>query len=284
MTRGTGLQPQAPYADLHVHTRASDGTLSPAALIEVAAEVGVGCVAVTDHDTTAGVGEAMSAGARLSVRVLAGCEMTCYRGSAEVHILAYFPGEIPPRFAFLLEALSRERLDRAREMVARLNASGTPLSWGDVLAECRDSTSPGRVHVARALARKGLAGSVAQAWSRFLEEGRPGYVPKRQMTPEEVLGAILDAGGAAALAHPGMGSHDELIAPLAAAGLAAVEAMYPAHGKVNEEHYARLAARYGLVAIGGSDFHGADFHAGVRIGARGCGRDAVEALLARARS
>ena len=274
---------RAPYADLHMHSTASDGALEPEALVETAAGLGIRALALTDHDTVRGVARAQQAGRDRGVEVITGCELTAYVGDVELHLLAYFFSLDPANALLkLLEAFRARRRARALEMGARLRAAGVQVADRDILEAAGTADSIGQPHVAMALVNRGHAPNVDTAIRQYLREGRPGHVAKLQLSPQEVIRAVHDSGGLALLAHPGLEPHDELIAPLFLAGLDGLEAHYPAHAEPIRRFYAALARRHGLVVCGGSDFHGKPFKPDVLIGAAGLTRAELRELRRRA--
>lgn len=187
-------------ADLHTHTTASDGTLSPAELVREAAAVGLQILAVTDHDTTDGIQQAQEEARRCGLELVPGVELSTDTAGAEVHILGYFVDWRDPEFTALLRRMREDRVERAREMVRRLNRLGLPLTFDDVARQADGAV--GRPHVARALVAAGYVSSFEEAFTRYLARGRPAYVERRRFTPEEAVEVVLRAGGVPVLAHP----------------------------------------------------------------------------------
>ena len=256
--------------DLHSHSSASDGESSPAQLVDLAAEAGVKVLALTDHDTIAGVPAAIERGRARGVEVIPGCELTIYEGDCELHLLALFIDSSPgTKFSARLEELQKYRLERALLSASKLRQAGFAISGDDVLEAARGAKSVGRPHVAAALAKRGYAASLQAAFHAFLEPGGVGYVPMPEVAPEEAFAAIHAGGGLAILAHPGALPHDELIAPLFRRGLDGLEVWHPSHSEVNRHFYAGLARRYGKLVSGGSDYHGPIVKPGVNLGDAG---------------
>ena len=242
------------HLDLHVHSTCSDGTLALAAVVAAAGRAGLGMIALADHDTDAGVEPARAAGAQTGVAVLAAIEITCVRDGREVHLLGYGfrPGD--PGIAALTARAAEARRERLAALVERLVALGVRITVADVTTEpeCR---SVGRLHLARALVRGGQAGSISEAFGRFIGDGAPAYVPSRGPDVGDAIGAVAGAGGCPVWAHPAL-EDARWFPALAERGLAGVEALRPAldpHGSVELEQAARAA---GLVVTGGSDWHG----------------------------
>ncbi|MBE0416287.1 MAG: PHP domain-containing protein [Coriobacteriia bacterium] len=243
--------------DLHVHTAASDGTLSPADVVRRAAAQSLVAVAITDHDSVEGVAEALETAAALgaTVSVIPGVELSAVHEGRDVHILGYFVNHTDPDLRTHLADLRTARLNRARTIVEALAAAGYEVSLDEVM-DLSDGGAVGRSHVARALVHRGHAADVSDAFRRLLGRGRPFYVPKDVRTPSEVLRVILDATGIPVLAHPGVTGVDDLIPALVAEGLAGLEAYHSEHGPEERERYSALAAKLGLLATGGTDYHG----------------------------
>ena len=253
--------------DLHSHTTASDGLLSPAALLDAAAAAGVTVLAITDHDTTAGYVEARRLPGGASLELVPGIEISAVHEGRDLHVLGYF---LEPSSGRLSAFLDRQRTDRRRrvvEMTERLQSLGRPIDSRPILEAARCGRSVGRPQIADALVAAGHVRSRDEAFQQFLEHGGPAFVPRRGASPADVIQIIHEAGGLAALAHPGVYKRDQLIAPLAAAGLDAIEARHSDHDAETEAHYRRIAARLGLLVTGGSDFHGNATHRASSLGA-----------------
>lgn len=242
--------------DLHTHSTASDGMVAPARLVALAVARGLRVLALTDHDTVAGIAEASAAAAAAGLRFVPGVELSTHVEAGEVHMLGYY---IDPADATLLAALAhfREaREGRAEAMVARLRAAGAPIRLERVL-ELAGGGSIGRPHVARALVEAGHATSIGDAFERWLVRGRPGYVERFKLAPADAVRLIRRVGGVPVLAHPH--SADDLAAllpDLLDAGLAGLECYYGDYDEARRAEYLALARRYNLVPTGGTDFHG----------------------------
>jgi hypothetical protein len=242
--------------DLHMHTTASDGLLSPAALVQAVREAGLQVFSVTDHDTVDALAEAETHARPLTLRLVPGIELSAVWQRAELHLLGYF---VDPEHAALLAFLrGRREARRARlqVMLARLRGLGMPVDGEEVLARARDG-NVGRPHLARVLVQHGFVASTDEAFDRYLGEGKPAYVPRPDVAVPEAIRVIHEAGGLASLAHPGLYSRDGAIPDLVAAGLDAIEVYHVNHTPALTAHYRRLAERRGLLVTGGSDFHGA---------------------------
>ncbi|MGH2453367.1 MAG: PHP domain-containing protein [bacterium] len=253
--------------DLHAHTTASDGLLSPEQLIDLARAAGVGILAVADHDSTDSVDRAMAAGARVGIEVLPAVELNTDVPGAEVHLLGYLLDHHVAWFQRLLRRLRDGRLHRAERMVEKLRALGAPVAMERVLA-FSGGGAVGRPHVARALVEAGWVSETAEAFTRYIGRNGPAYVERLKVTPGEAVQIIRRAGGIPVLAHPGWLGDDARVESLIEDGLEGIEAYYPDHTPEMVERYLALAKRHGLLVTGGTDFHGADLATGVPLGSQ----------------
>ena len=250
----------APRLDFHTHTTASDGTLSPRALVRKAVEHGVGVLAITDHDSTEGLAEAGDEAARHGITLVPGVEINCEieRANgrrAEVHVLGYFVDVTDVTFQEFLSDRRRERVRRVEAMCERLAALGMPLPASEVFALAGDGAA-GRPHVAQAMVDRGYARSVREAFDRYLGASGPVRAPRFDLPPADAVAVIRRARGVPVLAHPGLIGDDGVIPPLIAAGLLGIESYYAMHSAGQTTTYLGLCRERGLVATGGSDYHG----------------------------
>ncbi len=240
-----------------MHTTASDGRSSPEALIAEVSAAGCRTIAVTDHDTVAGIAAAREAAARAGLSFVAGIEMTAVAEGVDVHVLGHFIDIADTSFAAFLRAQRERRRDRVAAMGDRLRQAGVPVDVSSILAIPADSgRAVGRPAVAQALVAAGHAADIADAFNRFLTEGQPGYLPRIGPEPAEVIDRLRAAGGVSSLAHPGKLRRDHLIAPMIAAGLDAIEVYHPDHTVADVVRYQTMADRHGVMVTGGSDYHG----------------------------
>lgn len=245
-------------ADLHTHSTASDGTGSPADNVRLACEAGLAAVALTDHDTTAGIGEALAEGERLGIRVVPGVELSTMQDRLEIHVLGYFVDWRDLRWQERL-GLQRDARNRRNAMIIeRLNELGTPITMEEVerAAVRAPGGSIGRPHIAAAMVARGYVSTTAEAFERFLGSTGAAYVRIPRPTPLEAVQWIHEAGGAAVIAHPGLYGRDELAEALLLGGADGIEAYHSDHGPDDEARYAAMAERHGVIATGGSDYHG----------------------------
>lgn len=264
-------------ADLHAHTTASDGSLTPEALVAEALRVGLAAVGICDHDSVDAVGPAQAAAAGTALLVVPGVEINTTYESLEVHVLGYYYRQGDPDLAELLARLRDQRQNRVRRMLQRLEQAGCPLRLERVL-ELSGEAAIGRPHVARALVEAGYAASEREAFAHFLVPGKPGYVERYKLSPREAVQVVLAAGGVPVLAHPGLVGRDELIPDLADAGLAGLEVYHTDHTPEQARHYLALAERHNLLVTGGSDFHGPGHGHESRLGQVTVPLDAVARL------
>lgn len=251
----TGAAAPAPCVDLHMHSTASDGSRSPADVVQAAHAAGLVAIALTDHDSVAGLADARRAGAALGVRVVNGVELSAVEGDTETHLLGLHladTGLLERGLADLREM--RER--RAQRIVERLNELGVAIGYDDVLGQA-DGGAVGRPHVARAMIASGWATDSRDAFDRYLGAGRPAYVAKEQLTMRDAIAMVHAAGGLAVLAHPGGSATRERIVALAALGMDGVEVKHPSHSASDTARLRGLVVELDLVASGGSDWHGA---------------------------
>ncbi len=272
--------------DLHMHTTASDGQLAPAALLARVRDARLETISVTDHDTVAAAHEmaALCAGAR--VTFVPGIEITAIHEGRDVHVLGYGFDPDDAALASFLAGQRAIRVDRMRQIGRRLRALDIHVDVDAILAPVLDrpGRSVGRPAVGRALVAGGHVATLDEAFSRYLGEDGLAWVPRDGASPVDVVAVIRRAGGVASLAHPGQTQADELVAPMVAAGMEAIEVYHPDHLPEVERHYAQLAADLGLVATGGSDYHGDPGHGSPGLGSILVPEAAFEALRARLRS
>jgi len=254
------------YIDLHTHTTASDGTLTPEQLVAEAAALALEVIAITDHDTIAGLAEGLSAGPRYRVEVIPGVEINTDVPGGEVHILGYYIDARDAAFQAELMRLREGREGRGRQIVEKLRALGAPITWERVQAIAGDAPVA-RPHVAQALVESGFVASAQEAFDKYIGRDGPAYAERIQMTPAEATAIIARAGGIPVLAHPmpwgaaaAQGSPaldlETLLPELMAAGLRGIEAYYTGYPATVTDQLLALARRFGLIVTGGSDYHG----------------------------
>jgi predicted metal-dependent phosphoesterase TrpH len=246
------------FADLQLHSNASDGSDPPSEVVRRAAALGFAVIALTDHDTMEGVAEAAGAADALGLELIPACELsTLDADDRQIDLLAYGVSTSHAGFHALLARVRGGRLGRAFAMVQRLNELGFPVSW-DRVQEIAGSENVGRPHVARAMVEAGVVRDVKSAFTEaFIADGGRCYVQRVKISPEEAIRSIHAAAGVAVAAHPGRtGLDDGEVASLAAAGLDGLEVHYPRHRPAEVARFERLAAEHELLVTGGSDDHG----------------------------
>jgi hypothetical protein len=247
--------------DLHTHSDCSDGLLSPAGLVMLAARRGVRLLALTDHDTVAGCAAASAACAATGIRFVPGIELSCNWQEREIHIVGLGVDTENPRLRAHCDGVGLKRRERVQAMAQRLARAGLPGS--ELAAEALEAAAPTRTHLARALCRLGICDDVQQAFDRWLKRGRPGYVAAQWPTLAAAVSTIGEAGGHAVLAHPhrypvSHGQLRALTADFSAAGGAGIEVSLAGMAPRDADRAASLARHHGLAGSIGSDFHEPD--------------------------
>jgi 3',5'-nucleoside bisphosphate phosphatase len=253
--------------DLHCHSTASDGEYAPAEVVRRAHAAGLSALALTDHDTTAGLPEALVEGERIGLRVVVGCEFSVKAPWGELHLLSYFlPAQDARLDAFLADTRAARRR-RGEEMVNRLRRLGITIEQDDVVAQAAGG-AVGRPHVARALVARGASTDVSDAFDRYLGRGRPAYVEKPLPTLPRVAQLVHEVGGVTVAAHLGERGSEGQLREFRSHGLDGIEVRHPSHSAADEARLQRLAERLNLGMSGGSDWHGdTEFgHHGVSLG------------------
>jgi predicted metal-dependent phosphoesterase TrpH len=246
--------------DLHVHTTASDGSLTPREVVRRAKALGLKAIAVTDHDTVAGVEEALEEGILCGLEVIPGIEISVDVTKGTCHLLGYFIDYKDKDLLKRLLFIQRAREERNLKMLQKLKALGIDLTLEEVKAQAKDGQIC-RPHFALAMIKKGYVSSVDEAFERFLKKGGPAYVEKFRLSPEEAIRMILLSKGIPVLAHPftlelEKEEFETFLKELKQHGLKGIEAYYPDHTLEQTEFYERLGKKYGLLITGGTDFHG----------------------------
>ncbi len=243
--------------DFHSHTLQSDGTLTPAALLDAMLSRGVSICSITDHDTLAAYD-----GLKIppALRVVPGIEINTTFNGNEVHILGYGLSLDDANLMQMLHNNRSARRVRMAQMVTQLQSAGYDITLEQVVAESNGGQSLGRPHVGKALIRHGHVADIETAFRTLLRRGKPGYVPAHHISPQEAIDAISGSGGVAVLAHPGRLENYELIDTFARRGLRGLEVFYPAHEPAQIQYFRDAANRLNLVMTGGSDFHDIRYH------------------------
>ena len=250
------------YIDLHTHTTASDGTFSPARVVDMAREAGLAAVAITDHDTTEGLPEALERGRGIGMEVVAGIEISARYSPGSMHLLGYDMDHEDSVFAEKVRMLQESRENRNPRIAENLQNLGFSVTMEEV-EKVAGSGLVGRPHFARLMVNKGFVRNLNEAFDLYLAKGKPAYAEKVRMEPFDALKMITEAGGVPILAHPFSLELDEdglssLVADMKDAGLAGIEVYYPEHTPKMTDQYLKLAEGLDLTVTGGTDFHGAN--------------------------
>jgi predicted metal-dependent phosphoesterase TrpH len=249
------------YVDLHLHTTASDGVMSPSEIVRYAKAKGLQAIAITDHDTIEGLEEGLSEGEKIGFEVIPGVEISAEHSPGSMHLLGFFIDNHHPFLNERLEYLQKARTERNPKIVEKLNRLGIKITYEEVL-KASGGGQVGRPHFAQVLLEKKYVKNFQDAFDRFLKKGAPAYVDKFRFTAKEALHFINGAKGVAVLAHPntlnmdGYSELEDLVLQLTEEGLKGIEVYYPEHSALKVAQYKTLAQRYGLLMTGGTDYHG----------------------------
>ncbi len=250
------------FADLHIHTRASDGRLLAEEVVRQAREVGLAAIGIADHDSVDGIEAALGAGKKYEVEVIPSVELSAYLDGFELHILGYLIDWRDEKFRAMLRKFQEVRLNRAKQMVERLRGLGLDISYEDVLAEAGNG-AVGRPHVALALLKRGHVESINGAFERYIRPGGPAYVDKYHLPSAEAIEIIRRIGGVSVLAHPLYGFREEMLPELLKQGLGGIEVYHSKHDIFSTRRFEGLARRHNLLVTGGSDSHGSEVPIGM---------------------
>ena len=247
--------------DLHTHSTYSDGSLSPARLIDKAVEQNLAALSITDHDTVAGTAEAIEYCRRQNIDYFPGVEISTHLKTMSVHLLGYCLDHTSPALLNFLEQIQKSRRERNEKIFSRLNRMGIKLSLADIDDAQKQDSQIGRPHIAQLLVKKKVVNTEKEAFSRFLRKNGAAYVQRKILPTELAISAIREAGGFAVLAHPAsLGVSEKsltlLVAELKEAGLAGVEIYHPMHSDKTIAFLEKLCHKHTLTPTGGSDFHG----------------------------
>jgi hypothetical protein len=262
-----------PGIDLHTHSNRSDGTFEPAEIVRLAVERALDVVALTDHDTTDGLEEALVAGRAVGIEVVPGVEFSAEYENTSVHVLCYWMDVGDEGLQAELARLRDDRFRRGERMVEKLQALGFDISF-DRVREIAGGGNIIRPHVAQAMVEAGMVETEAQAFDEYIADGGPAHVPKHALHPLDAVKLIREAGGICVLAHPGMWGGessvpDGLVEAMAEVGMQGLEVDHPDHSPEARAYYRAVAERLGLVATGGSDCHGTRYDP-IRLGSATC--------------
>lgn len=248
-----------PDYDLHIHTTASDGTLTPEKIIDMAVEIGLKGIAISDHDTVAGLGQARQYLDTTSYPLdfIPAIELNTDAGEDEVHILGYFIDSKNVTLNQRLQEIHNSRYHRAEQMVSRLQKSGVKINFEQVQALAQGELIA-RPHIARVLVNNNYATTIREAFDKYIGRGGPGYVPRYKFLPDEAIELIKNAGGIAVLAHPGLIRDKNKVTKIINSGIEGLEVFYPEHSPEQIDELLELVRHHRLLITGGSDYHGPD--------------------------
>lgn len=275
------------YVDLHTHTTASDGMNAPSKNVQLAMAAGLSAVAITDHDTVAGLEEAIAEGQRIGIAVVPGVEISTVANGRDIHVLGYYMDYNNERFRIRLEQLRNTRNLRNEMMIERLQELGIDITMEEVLANLqhakKEAETVGRPHIADVLVQKGIVSSISEVFDVYLGKGGKAYVNPPRIHPRDAVDWIKEAGGAVVIAHPGLYDDDPLVEDLIQYGIDGIEAYHSDHSEEEESRYLEMADRHRLIITAGSDFHGERhgviFHA--PVGARKVSIEVLQLLQQR---
>ncbi len=248
------------YADLHVHTNYSDGSFSPKEAVDYAKSAGLSAISITDHDTVEGVPPAAEEGKKAGVEIIPGVELSCEVEDAqrsELHMLGYFINVSDPTLIAFLAAFRQSRIERAEKINRKLEDIGIHIDR-ELLGRIAGHGSIGRLHFSKAMVEMGITKTIAEAFQKYLSSGKPAFVPKFKLSPEDAIKLVRDAGGVPVLAHPYYMHYSDrkFLKDLVTAGLAGIEVWHSRHTRTAEKTFKQMANDLHLVATGGSDCHG----------------------------
>lgn len=243
--------------DLHTHTTASDGILSPLELVELACRKKVTHLSITDHDTVSALSEASAIAQANGIEFIPGIEISCHCEGEEIHLLAYYIPYEKPNFLAFLDQFSKDRFLRLEKMIEKLNELNVKISLEDVKPYLKNEISPGRPHLAQALVKLGYVANLREAFQFYLDRGKSAYIPRKVIEASLVISTLLESGAVPVLAHPGLVKNFEVVfAKLVEAKISGIEVYHPSHSKHQKEKFFKLASEKKMVITGGSDFHG----------------------------
>lgn len=251
-----GLSPDEKVVELHAHSSASDGSDAPEKVARRARRAGIRALSLTDHDTLAGLARADAEAEKLGMALVPGVELSCVHEGRVAHVLGHFIRPDAPRLAERMAACAAARVERMKEIIARLARCGLPIDGEDFFAAHAGAPSVTRGQLAGYMLSKGLAGSRAEVFDKYIGESAIAYVALEAPSPFEALDLVHEAGGAATLAHPVSSGCDGLIPALAEAGMAGLEVEHPSQDAEARARYGKMAEECGLLRVGGSDCHG----------------------------
>lgn len=242
-------------ADLHIHTKCSDGVFTPEEIVQKAKATGLKAISITDHDSVLGIDEAKPLAIEYGIELISGVEMSSTYQGYDIHILGYFFNHKNAALKGYLDLCKQLRTERAERMVSKLARMGVKIEIEQIILKAQNG-SVGRPHIAAVLQDGGFVKSFSEAFSKYLGSHRPAYVKSIETPPEEIIRLINEASGLSFLAHPGQNIPDEILRKLINCGLDGIEIVHPAHDPYKVNYYREIANEYFMLFSGGSDYHG----------------------------
>jgi len=265
-------------ADLHIHTHFSDGRFTPAAVVELAKRSGLSIISVTDHDNVDGIDEAIEAGKDLGIEIVPGVELSSEHRGREVHVLGYFMDCGSQDFLDHLKSFRELRKIRAEKIVEKLNTLDIPLQMSEVMEQVKGNASIGRPHVAYAMVEKKMISNYYEAFSKYLGDYKPAYEKKPNISTQEAIKLISNAGGLSFIAHPGKTVRENVLIEIIEFGIDGIEVIHPSHSAEDVRYFQGIASQYFLLESGGSDFHGGRINDDSLLGAYWVNEQKVHAM------
>jgi 3',5'-nucleoside bisphosphate phosphatase len=244
-----------PFADLHIHTRYSDGSLGPEDIVRIAGERGLCCISITDHDSVAGIDEAIKSGEKYNVEVITGVEISAEESGREIHILGYCINSKDHKLLAFLGQIKRDRVERLFKIIECLNTHKIVIDAHEFM-EFAGDVSISRLHIAKFMQKKGFVLNWRDAFAKYIGDGKPCYISSFRYQTKEVIDIIKSAGGVPVIAHPALSKVEEILPRLIAEGLSGIEAFHSEHSPKTARYYENFARAHNLLVTGGSDCHG----------------------------
>lgn len=244
------------YVDLHIHTNASDGTFSPSEVVKRAKSLGFSAIAITDHDTTKGIAEAMQKGKELDIEIVPGIELSAYYYNTEMHILGFYFSWEDGLLNQRLVQMREKRRNRAAKIVEKLRYIDIELNMDEIMQNASEDKAVGRLHIAAQLVKQGYCKDINDAFKKYIGKGCVGYVPKLKLTPAKAAELIKESGGIPIVAHPALSKIEHLLSRLIDVGMMGIEVFHSEHSLQDTESLLNFTQKQNLLITGGSDCHG----------------------------
>ncbi len=263
------------YADLHIHSTYSDGSLTPYEIVKIGKELSLRVLSITDHDSVSGVKETIEL-ANNDIEIIPAVEMSSNIGDLDVHILGYYVDHNDSDLLEYLEVFKKHRVERVKKIIENLSRDGIKLEFEQIKVAAKNC-SLGRPHIAEVLVENGYVKSANEAFARYLGYHSPYYEPKKDIHPKEVIKKIRQSNGVPVIAHPGTLNNEQLIYQLILDGVLGIEVWHPDHTSRWQQQLYEIALKNGMVMTGGSDCHGRRLGS-IQIGSAGCSEKDVKML------